>query len=167
MLEIRDGYIIIPSRAFQNQYKGQGRGRRGLLMVKPVPDCHPDREYYAKGMCRNCYARQNIAGRPRLRRKKQYRRASLLSKYKLTESGFEALLIGQNNRCAACRELFNEVNKPVVDHDHKCCPGTRSCGKCVRGLLCQQCNRFVGICEKVLRNEAFRTYLREKCGLDV
>ena len=23
-----------------------------------------------------------------------------------------------------------------VDHDHACCPGARSCGKCVRGLCC-------------------------------
>lgn len=27
-----------------------------------------------------------------------------------------------------------------VDHDHTCCPGERSCGKCVRGWLCRSCN---------------------------
>jgi hypothetical protein len=28
-----------------------------------------------------------------------------------------------------------------VDHDHTCCPGEYTCGKCVRGLLCDDCNK--------------------------
>jgi hypothetical protein len=34
----------------------------------------------------------------------------------------------------------------VVDHDHTCCPvDSRSCGKCVRGLICRTCNSAAGL----------------------
>ena len=33
----------------------------------------------------------------------------------------------------------------VVDHDHGCCPFTRSCGRCVRGLICVNCNSAEGM----------------------
>ena len=36
--------------------------------------------------------------------------------------------------------------RPVhaVDHDHGCCPGGLSCGKCIRGILCRKCNVAIG-----------------------
>jgi len=30
-----------------------------------------------------------------------------------------------------------------VDHDHNCCNGVKSCGKCVRGIICNRCNKAV------------------------
>ena len=36
-----------------------------------------------------------------------------------------------------------------IDHDHRCCPvKLRSCGKCVRGALCRNHNRWLGVVEK-------------------
>lgn len=32
----------------------------------------------------------------------------------------------------------------AIDHDHKCCPGHRSCGSCVRGIVCRSCNLLYG-----------------------
>jgi hypothetical protein len=32
-----------------------------------------------------------------------------------------------------------------VDHDHSCCPtGQRSCGRCFRGFICNECNKAIG-----------------------
>jgi hypothetical protein len=37
-----------------------------------------------------------------------------------------------------------------VDHDHRCCPGDYSCGRCVRGLTHEACNRRLGQVEAML-----------------
>lgn len=67
-------------------------------------------------------------------------------KYKLTPESFQELLDKQDNRCGMCRATFE--SKIVVDHDHACCPTERSCGKCVRGLLCMRCNLGLGTVER-------------------
>lgn len=62
------------------------------------------------------------------------------NRYGLTEDAYQLLLKEQNYLCACCK-----LAEPAhVDHDHSCCPGVKTCGNCVRGLLCVSCNTFIG-----------------------
>lgn len=68
------------------------------------------------------------------------RRNRLMRQYGLSLDDYDALLDAQGGVCAICLEPPD--GSPLhVDHDHACCPGPDSCGKCVRGLLHGRCNR--------------------------
>lgn len=80
----------------------------------------------------------------------RWRRQYRFSKYGLTEDQFYARLASQDGACAMCRAPFDGGQKIYVDHDHACCPEEgRSCGKCVRGLLCLSCNAALGHIERM------------------
>lgn len=66
----------------------------------------------------------------------------LKRKYNLTYEQYLEMLEAQGGVCAICA---NTAARDLhVDHDHSCCPGQHSCGKCVRGLLCARCNPALG-----------------------
>ena len=70
--------------------------------------------------------------------------ARMWSLYRLRAADFQHLWDVQGGKCALCDM---ELDKPNVDHDHRCCPGDRSCGECVRALVCQKCNMILGLIE--------------------
>ena len=55
-------------------------------------------------------------------------------RYSITVEQLEAM---QREGCGICgaATLLNG-NSLHVDHDHACCQGARSCGECIRGVLC-------------------------------
>jgi hypothetical protein len=71
--------------------------------------------------------------------------------YRLTPEQYGELLAKQGGRCAVCgtddpgKSRGREVGRFAVDHDHDCCPGRNSCGRCIRGLLCRGCNTGIGL----------------------
>ena len=43
-------------------------------------------------------------------------------------------------------EVCGSFERLCVDHDHSCCQDTsKSCGKCIRGILCNKCNTAEGM----------------------
>lgn len=100
---------------------------------------------YREWTCKSCVSARNKAwdkaykekhGRPRV--------DPTYLRHGLTKEQYEAMMEQQQGICAnpACS---NEAT--VIDHDHTCCPGKRSCGKCVVGLLCSGCNTAEGLLE--------------------
>ena len=72
----------------------------------------------------------------------------LRARFNIDLIDYNRMLKAQNGACAICKRLPKLGKRLVVDHDHSCCSSPRkACGKCVRGLLCQRCNFFLGIFE--------------------
>lgn len=70
--------------------------------------------------------------------------ARLKRQYNMTLEQYDKILEEQENGCAICGSEVTETPY-FIDHDHKCCPGAKSCGECVRGLLCMMCNSALGM----------------------
>ena len=78
------------------------------------------------------------------RRKKANHDTYVVKTYGVAAGFYDKLFRYQKGRCAWCNRATGRSKKLANDHNHKCCPGTTSCGKCLRGLLCSKCNRHLG-----------------------
>lgn len=71
-----------------------------------------------------------------------------MRKFGLDAETYDALLLAQGGCCAICLSPDSGPRGWHVDHDHDCCPHSRTsfvtCGQCVRGLLCHSCNLAIG-----------------------
>jgi hypothetical protein len=97
--------------------------------------------------CKTCVqavASNNRKNNPE-KTKAQMWKSGLRRKYGLTPEQYEAILESQGNACAICLEPFWDRKNTHVDHDHSCCPGSFTCGKCVRKILCSKCNTALGL----------------------
>lgn len=66
-------------------------------------------------------------------------------KYGLTVEQRDALLAEQAGKCAICGTTEPGAKGWAIDHDHACCAETKTCGECVRGILCGRCNLAIGL----------------------
>lgn len=132
-------------------------GNEGEKGVKRCPTCQedkPETEFHRcrqaldgrSWVCAACHSKvqKESRGRPAVR--EHIRRYRLLRRYGITVEQFETLLAFQNGRCIACSVVLVIDGKPGcrgnsanVDHDHKT--------NLVRGILCWNCNRRLGVLE--------------------
>lgn len=80
---------------------------------------------------------------------RKYKRSipsDLKYRHSITWEQLREVLDGQGGNCYLCGEpLDPEAPRGFhIDHDHNCCRGARSCGKCIRGLACHACNTGIG-----------------------
>lgn len=66
------------------------------------------------------------------------------TRFGVTSEKYYEMLESQGGACAGCKRKPNG-KKLAIDHDRKCCPENKSCGACVRGLLCSNCNTALGL----------------------
>lgn len=138
-----------------------------LRNTMKIATCHPNRKVQARGLCKPCYdkhlkeinpkykanqtsntlkwmkanpekykiiqarRREKERNDPTLKRRKK--NCWLKRKYNITIEQYDILYLSQNGSCALC---FRKNPVLHVDHDHNT--------KKVRGLLCHQCNWYLG-----------------------
>lgn len=100
-------------------------------------------------------------------------RAWALKRMGITAEEYDWLLALQDGVCAIHKgpETGQGAVYFSVDHDHACCPPKKSgqthcCKKCIRGLLCRNCNLMVGLAEKVGQAWRFAEYLPRRPFMD-
>lgn len=103
-----------------------------------------------QSLCKACNAAWQRAN-PEKRRDtwNRYRKATyLVNKYGITVEFYDLMFEEQGRVCAMCKQPggdTRENRQPLhVDHDHACCSGAKTCGQCIRGLLCKPCNTMLG-----------------------
>lgn len=95
-----------------------------------------------KGLCKKHYYRHRFDNEPGYAERQ--RDLARVCRYGVTREDFENLLAAQGGRCGICG-TDDPGRTWCVDHDHSCCPTkAKSCGKCVRGILCFVCNVHLG-----------------------
>lgn len=135
--------------------------KKGSKNIKATKCEHKNSGHYAFGLCERCYSRlpENVEKSKiystlyvkKLKKKlgkKGYKKflaiRNLKQNYHLMPKGRLELIKKQKGFCPCGRRLCKKYGV-CIDHDHQCCLGSKTCGKCIRGVLCSRCNLVLGL----------------------
>lgn len=160
-------YCPLPKRC---RYSNKARimSRRQEIVVLKCTECGKDfvpraSDQYTCGMrcpgkpplvkrCANAFCnkkftvtRQVSPGRQIYCSSQCNQKEDVFRKYKTTSKDYLKMLDAQNGVCLGCGYPPEGDVRLVVDHSHECCPGQRTCGKCIRGLFHADCNIVEGM----------------------
>lgn len=144
----RDEEPCRPCKDAHNSYMEAYRRQRGVKAQPPLQPCGTEAGYSRhrrkdEVACAPCLQAHNLGGQAH--------------QYGISVPIMSALFDEFGGKCWAC--LMHSATN--VDHDHDCCDGARSCGACVRGVLCWRCNVVEGHLKDWPEGSkaVFRTYL--------
>jgi hypothetical protein len=106
---------------------------------KPLDQFHSNKSKKdgKSGRCKDCRKSERYSYA------ESARRIQLKNNFGITLEQYESMLSDQGGVCALCNGADSRALN--VDHGHSCCPGKKSCGKCIRKLLCRKCNMAIGL----------------------
>lgn len=150
-MQRRAGRELTPVRPYVFRDDG---GRPVVTRTKRAPKDPTRRDEQGRKRCNTCEGWKSVndfdrhASRPD-GLQATCRRCGLVNhrvrSYRITADVYTEMLANQGGTCAICRRPDPSGRALSVDHDHECCPeAAKSCGKCVRGLLCWSCNVGIG-----------------------
>lgn len=106
---------------------------------KPVDEFHNAKHTKTGKACHCRECRASIQGR-------KDKHKTRLKRHGLDVGEFAVILAAQEGKCLGCGMALDSSGATHVDHLHSCCPTpSRSCGKCIRALLCGNCNAILGL----------------------
>src|SRR5438270_3801968 len=102
-----------------------------------------DQFWSKKSMCIPCAKAKDKVDRDADPAKQRERK--LRYYYNISPAQYDIMWQAQAGKCAICGRMEEECGQFAIDHLHSCCSGKRSCGKCLRKLLCSNCNTAIGL----------------------
>lgn len=135
------------------QHRPRGKAPRPYPWCGTCCRAYQKDQYRKHKPKRQDYAQKKLASRTVEQKFEDARRYWILAlkrEYNLTPEQWQAMYDQQGGKCGICKEVTvsGAGKRLAVDHDHGCCSGKRSCGECVRGLLCPSCNQKIGFYER-------------------
>jgi hypothetical protein len=120
--------------------------QHGEIVSVATRRVHPIEERDGLRRCRTCRQWKEPGKFIRQRSSECRRCLELPVRYGITFDQFELLFATQGSVCAICGTDApgGKWQQWAIDHDHGCCSKTPACGRCVRGILCNNCNMGIG-----------------------
>ena len=116
---------------------------RSCEQMVPVENFRPKKGRKNVAHCDDCYPTY-------------FKYQNIKRKFGLNRAEYDTLV---QHGCAVCGSHF----RLSVDHDHACCAGEKSCGDCVRGVLCMRHNLALGqVADSIEELQLLIEYLESK-----